>query len=265
MTANWAPGASDRPTSDPMSVLRGKTDALRALHRPGHPLLLPNAWDIPSARAVVAAGFPAVATSSLALAETLGYTDGENAPVDEVLDAVARIVAAVPVPVTADLERGYGLPPAELVERMAAAGIAGCNLEDSDPATGAMIDVERQADFLAAVRAAGQDFGLVINARVDPFIREAFASVQERTGDAVRRGQRYLAAGADCIYPIFCQDPEAIRILVRELGTVNTGATGGPSLAELAGFGVARISWGPQIHRAAYAHVTHLIEGYKIQ
>ncbi len=265
MTANWAPGASDRPTTDPMTVLRGKTDALRALHRPGQPLLLPNAWDIPSARAVAAAGFPAVATSSLALADTLGYSDGENAPVDEGLAAVARIASTVAVPVTADMERGYGLPPAELVERLAAAGVAGCNLEDSEPATGTMIDVERQADFLTAIRAAAQGFGLVINARVDTFIQKAFDSPAERTDDAIRRGQRYLEAGADCVYPILCQYPGAIRVLVRELGTVNILAVpGGLSVAELADVGVARISWGPQLHRAAYAHVTQLVEAIRL-
>lgn len=260
MTSRWSPGASDRPTGDPVSVLRGKTDALRALHRPGKPLLLPNAWDVPSARAVVAAGLPAVATSSAAVADTLGYADGEAAPVNEVLDAVARIAAAVPVPLTADMERGYGLPPAELVERLAAAGVAGCNLEDSDPATSSLVDVDRQADFLAAVRAAADHYGLVINARVDTFLR---ASTLD---DAVRRGQRYLAAGADCVYPILCSDPEMIRVLVAELGTVNILASpSAPPVSKLAGLGVARISWGAYAHRAVMAQFSELIEGYKIQ
>jgi 2-methylisocitrate lyase-like PEP mutase family enzyme len=265
MTTNWAPGAPDRPTSDPLTVLKGKTDALRALHRPGQPLLLPNAWDVPSARAVVAAGLPAVATSSAAVAETLGYTDGENAPVAEVLDAVARIAAAVSVPVTAAMERGYGLAPVELVERLAAAGIAGCNLEDSDPATNALVDAGRQAEFLDAVRAAAQGFGLVINARVDTFLDPGLTPA-DRIDEAVRRGRRYLEAGADCVYPILCDDPDAIRILVRELGTVNILASpGAPSVSTLAGLGAARISWGPYLHRAVLAYTAQLIEGYQNQ
>jgi 2-methylisocitrate lyase-like PEP mutase family enzyme len=265
MTTNWSPGAPDRPTSDPMTVLTGKTAALRAMHQPGKPLLLPNAWDVPSARAVVAAGLPAVATSSAAVAEALGYTDGENAPVSEVLDAVARIAAAVSVPVTADMERGYGLPPAELVGRLAAAGIAGCNLEDSEPATGALIDVERQADFLAAVCEAAHGFGLVVNARVDTFLNagdsgETTGAGSERIDDAIRRGQRYKEAGADCVYPILCEDADAIRVLVRELGTVNIlASSGAPSAAALAELGVARISWGPYLHRAVLAHTATLI------
>lgn len=265
MTTNWSPGAPDRPTSDPLTVLKGKTDALRTLHRPGRPLLLPNVWDVPSARVVVAAGLPAVATSSAAVAETLGYTDGENTPVAEMLDAVARIAAAVPVPVTADMERGYGLPAAELVERLAAAGIAGCNLEDSDPATGAPIDVDRQADYLAAVREAAQGFGLVVNARVDTFLNPGLAPT-DRIDEAIRRGQRYKAAGADCVYPILCDDPEAIRILVQELGTVNIlASSGAPPAASLAELGVARISWGPYLHRAVLAYTAQLIDSYKIQ
>jgi 2-methylisocitrate lyase-like PEP mutase family enzyme len=108
-------------------------DALRALHVPGDPVLLPNAWDAASARTVEAAGFTAVATSSGAMSASLGYSDGEGTPVTEMLDAVARIVDAVNVPVTADIERGYGMRPAELVERLLATGAVGCNLEDSYP------------------------------------------------------------------------------------------------------------------------------------
>ncbi|WP_327038619.1 isocitrate lyase/phosphoenolpyruvate mutase family protein [Micromonospora maris] len=105
--------------------------ALRALHRPGDPLVLPNAWDVGSARAVVEAGFGAVATASAAVSQSLGYADGEGTPAGEMFAAVSRITRAVTVPVTADLERGYGLPPAELVQRLLDAGAVGLNLEDS--------------------------------------------------------------------------------------------------------------------------------------
>lgn len=253
MTTRWSPGAPAHPTSDPLTVLSGKTAALRALHQPGHPLLLPNAWDVPTARAVAAAGLPAVATSSAAVAESLGYTDGETTPVGEMLDAVARIAAAVDVPVTADMERGYGLKPAELVERLAAAGIAGCNLED------ALTDVERQADYLRAVREAAQGFGLVVNARVDTFLQSTGTPTQ-RIDDAIHRGLSYLAAGADCVYPIFCSDAAAIRVLVEALGVVNVLASpGAPGLGDLASLGVARVSWGPFVYRASIAFTASLV------
>ncbi|NUT36300.1 MAG: isocitrate lyase/phosphoenolpyruvate mutase family protein, partial [Hamadaea sp.] len=236
-----------------------RASALRALHLPGRPVILPNAWDVPSARAVAGAGFPAVATSSAAVAQTLGYADGEATPVTEMLDAVARIVRAVGVPVTADLERGYGLRPAELVERLAAAGAAGCNLEDSDPATGVLIDPERQAAFLAEVRAAARSAGvdLVVNARVDAFLHPT-GTPEARFADAVDRARRYFAAGADCVYPILLGDLPTIAAFVREVGgpvNVLAALEGGPTPVEFAAAGVARISYGSRIHAALqHAH-----------
>ncbi|MEU6743910.1 isocitrate lyase/PEP mutase family protein [Streptosporangium sandarakinum] len=240
----------------------GGAAALRALHVPGDPLVLPNAWDAASARIVAAAGFPAVATGSAAVASALGYDDGEAAPSAEMLAAIARIVRAVAVPVTADLERGYGLTPAELVERLAATGAVGCNLEDSDPRTGEMIDVAEQTAFLAAVRSAASAAGvdLVINARVDVHHRGS-GSPAERLAEAVRRGREYLAAGADCVYPISVSEPADIGALAEGIGgPVNIMfRPGAPSLAELAGLGVARVSFGPGLHRAAQEHTARLV------
>src|SRR3954466_1534278 len=188
-------------TSTEMSPAQ-KAATLRALHVPGDPLVLPNAWDTASARMVEAAGFPVVATSSFATARILGYDDGEAAPVEDVLAAASRIARAVSVPVTVDLERGYGLAPAELVDRFAATGAVGLNLEDSDPPTGEMIDPAEQADFLAAVRSAAVSAGvdLVINARTDSFVRR-IGSPEEQLAASIDRGTRYAAAGADCVYP----------------------------------------------------------------
>ncbi|MEU6999228.1 isocitrate lyase/phosphoenolpyruvate mutase family protein [Nonomuraea sp. NPDC046570] len=227
---------------------------LRALHVPGKPLVLPNVWDAASARAVEAAGFPAIATGSSAVAAVLGYDDGEATPVHEMMAAVARIVRVAGVPVTADVERGYGLSPAELVERLAATGAVGCNLEDSDPRTKRRIDVEEQADFLATVRQASAD--LVVNARVDTFIR-GDASLS----DAVLRGRRYLEAGADCVYPIGVAAPGDIKALSDQLdGRVNIlFHPGTPTLSELADLGVARISFGHGLHEASHAYATTLI------
>jgi 2-methylisocitrate lyase-like PEP mutase family enzyme len=205
---------------------------------------------------VQAAGFPVVATSSAATAEILGFEDGESAPVEEVLAAAARIVRAVGVPVTVDFERGYGLAPAELVERFAATGAVGFNLEDSNPATGKMIDAAEQADFLAAVRAAAAAAGvdLVINARTDVFLRRV-GSPEEQVAAALDRGARYLAAGADCVYPIATGDPGTIRALAEGIpGPINVGygPQGKLSLAEFAALGVARVSFGPTLQRHLY-------------
>jgi 2-methylisocitrate lyase-like PEP mutase family enzyme len=233
-------------------------DTFRALHRPGQPVILPNVWDAASARAVEAAGFPVVATSSAAIAATLGYADGEAAPVEEMLDAVARIAAAVSVPVTADLERGYAMAPAELVERVVATGAVGCNLEDSDPCTGTLIDPNRQADFLSAVREAVRHIALdlVINARIDTYLQASLTPV-ERLAEATRRAQLYFTAGADCVYPILANDPQAIGALARQAGgPVNILVTPDtPTLSELAGLGVARISFGPRLHAAVQAYL----------
>src|SRR3954449_11262520 len=119
-------------TASQTADLQSQCDLLRSLHRPGAPLLLPNAWDVATARAVVAAGFPVVATTSAGVAATLGYEDHEGAPGDEMLAAAARIAAGVDVPVTVDAEAGYGMEPAELVAALRLAGAAGCNLEDTD-------------------------------------------------------------------------------------------------------------------------------------
>src|SRR5512133_2641270 len=165
------------------SDLQGRCDVLRSLHRPGPPLLLPNAWDVATARAVVAAGFPVVATTSGGVAETLGYEDHERAPADEMLAAAARIARAVDVPVTVDAEAGYGMEPAELVAALRSAGAAGFNLEDTDYATGSVRDAGRQAEWLAAVRraAAEQDYRPAINARIDVFLWPFLAGAGEES------------------------------------------------------------------------------------
>src|SRR4051794_40273382 len=152
--------------------LQSQCDLLRSLHQPGDPLLLPNAWDVATARAVVAAGFPVVATTSGGVAATLGYEDHHGAPADQMLEAAARIARGVEVPVTVDAEAGYALEPTALVAALRAAGAAGCNLEDTDHATGKLRDPDRHAEWLSAVRKAASDDGyrLVVNARVDVFL-----------------------------------------------------------------------------------------------
>src|SRR5262245_1818947 len=147
--------------------LRVRCELLRSLHRRGDPLLLPNAWDVATAKAVAAAGFPVVATTSWAVAASLGYEDGERAPADEMFAAAARMAGSVEVPVTVDAEAGYGMQPAELVAAPHEAGAAGCNLEDTEWPAGSLRDPGGQAEWLAEVREAalGMRYPLVINAR----------------------------------------------------------------------------------------------------
>src|SRR5437763_6035059 len=156
----------------PNSEIERLCESLRSLHVPGDPVVLPNAWDAASARAVEAAGFPVVATTSLGVAASLGYEDHERAPREEMLAAAARIATAVNVPVTVDAEAGYGMKPSDLVARLKAMGAAGCNLEDTNHATGELRDPVEQAEWLRSVREAASDqgYGLVINARIDVFL-----------------------------------------------------------------------------------------------
>jgi 2-methylisocitrate lyase-like PEP mutase family enzyme len=245
-----------------LTDLQSRCDLLRGLHRPGDPLLLPNAWDVATARAVVAAGYPVVATTSGGVAATLGYEDHEAAPGDEMLAAAARIARGVEAPVTVDAEAGYGMEPAELVAELRSMGAAGCNLEDSDYAAGGLRDPDRHAEWLAAVRqAASEDgYGLVINARVDVFLGPFLAgagpgSQGELVPEALRRASAYLEAGVDCVFPITLWEPDALRRFTSEVrGPVNVVALPqAPSLAELAELGVARVSWGVLLHREAMA------------
>src|ERR687895_821606 len=141
-------------TSSQATDLQSRCDLLRSLHRPGAPLLLPNAWDVATARAVVAAGFPVVATTSWGVAAALGYEDHEGAPADEMLSAAARIARGVEVPVTVDAEAGYGMEPTELVGALRSVGAAGCNLEDTEYPAGTLRDPDRHAQWLRAVRQA---------------------------------------------------------------------------------------------------------------
>lgn len=238
-------------------------ERLRAMHAGPRPLILPNVWDPVSARAFADAGFSALATSSSAVAATLGYRDGQT-PGAEMFAAVARIARSVSVPVTADIENGYGLPPGQLVAVLADCGVAGCNLEDSDPVRRALTDPSEQADYLAAVRgAAGRD--LVINARVDVYVRPP-AGTGDVTDAAVARAAAYLAAGADCVYPILAP-PAAIPELVRRIdGPVNAMCRpDGPSIAELAAMGVARITFGGGLHAQAGDWVRQLAASLAVQ
>jgi len=243
--------------------LAAQADALRRLHRGPGPLILPNAWNVASARMVVEAGFPVVATSSGAISATLGYEDNDSMPVDEAFGAVARIRRSVSVPVTADVEAGYQLSPEVLVERLLGAGAVGCNLEDTDHHDGAsLVDVGEQVERLRSVRNAATEAGvdIVLNARVDALRLDG--DRHELFEEAVRRARHYHQAGADCVFPIRLTDDELIGEFVRRVdGPVNIVAPGAPPLARLAELGVARISYAGFLMNHAYgAHNTTLTE-----
>jgi len=228
-----------------------KVEEFRALHHhrvPGDPLILPGPWDAASAQVFAGAGFAALATPSAGVAASLGYEDGAT-PADEMFAAVARIVRAVDVPVSADVEDGYGLASKELVERLLEAGAVGCNLEDSHG--GVLKDPARHADWLAEVRAAAGN-GLFVNARVD-----TFASGVPDPERAIERAALYVAAGADCAYPIGA--PVGVLPLLRAgiQGPVNVFAQlDGPSPAELGELGATRITFGSGLQRRATERLT---------
>ncbi|MFI6086084.1 isocitrate lyase/phosphoenolpyruvate mutase family protein [Streptomyces sp. NPDC051217] len=220
--------------------------SFRALHQgrtAGNPLVLPGPWDATSAQVFADAGFPALATPSAGIAASLGYQDGST-PADEMFAAVARIVRAVDVPVSADIEGGYGLDPGELVGRLLETGAIGCNLEDSEGHS-TLKDPEEHAEWLAGVRAeAGED--LFINARVDTFL---FGT--RDPADAVARARLYVNAGADCVYPLLAPLDVYPELRKGIEGPLNMAADepNEESVAALAGLGVTRITFGPGMHR----------------
>ncbi len=218
----------------------------RARHRAPPVLLLPNVWDALSARIFVAAGFEALATTSGGVAWALGYPDGEIAPWPEVVAATARIVRSAGVPVTADIEAGYGATPAEVgvhVAEIIQAGVVGINLEDG--LHGPIRSIEDASARLHAARAVADREGvpIVINARCDVF-HLRHGEENARFAATVERCKAYLAAGADCVYPFGLRDPAVIAAFVQAVGApVNiTGRPGMPDAAALERMGVARIT-----------------------
>jgi len=225
------------------------TDTLRSLHHAHEILVLPNAWDVASAKRFAAlTGCKAVATSSGAVARALGYEDGERTPREEMLRAVERIAAAVELPVTADLEAGYGDPPGTAAAALAA-GAAGMNLEDSR--RGTLLGLDEQVEIVRATRAAAPE--LVLNARVDVFVRGG-----DDVDEAVARANAYLAAGADCAYPILAPEDVVEELVHRIDGPVNILVKPGTPLDRYRQIGVARVSFGPYLAEGALAEAERL-------
>jgi 2-methylisocitrate lyase-like PEP mutase family enzyme len=233
---------------------KAKAQRLRQLHAGPEPLLLINIWDIASAQIVEQLGFKALATTSAGIANQLGYPDGENISAKEMLEWVGRIVRAVELPVTADLEAGYDLQQINtLVTELIAIGGVGLNIEDADHANHNLLEAKTQAERIQTIRevATELDVPIVINARTDAYLLDTLKD-DDRFSIAVERARAYRNAGADCIFVPGLRDLAVIEQLLRASpGPVNILAGPGfPSVDELSRIGVRRISLGSSPHRA---------------
>lgn len=247
-----------------------KAQALLSLHTNGKLLILPNVWNPIGARMLEAKGFPAVATASAAIAESLGYSDGEQIKLETMLEMVARIVRSVDLPVTADFEAGYadtieGLQ--ENISRLLDTGAVGINFEDSWDDSSHLRPIAEQVERIKAVReaAARKGIPLVVNARADSFFADGFASDDERIEDVITRVNAYVQAGADCVYPIGRGDRETLTVLRKRIhAPINVLATAKTaSLRELQEIRINRVSFGPYIFRSLLAKTSAMYDEIK--
>lgn len=247
-----------------------KAASLLELHHAATPLLLINAWDAASAAMIQHCGLPAVATSSAACANALGYADGQHVPWNDMLALIHRIAQSVTVPVTADIESGFAADATQLATSIAQvieAGAVGVNLEDALPGhadRGPLFPLAEQIERLQAARraAAKLDLHLVINARTDAYW-QAGVSPEKALRNTLERASAYLQAGADCIFVPGLRNPDHIRRLVTHLNgaPINILAGSGvPTLPELAKLGVRRVSYGSGPHRAAMGLLRRMAE-----
>jgi 2-methylisocitrate lyase-like PEP mutase family enzyme len=237
-------------------TITAKAQELLRLHTDPDLLVVVNVWDVISARVVADQGSTALATASHSIAATLGYPDGEKIPRDLMIDMVGRIAAAVEIPVTADLESGYG-DAGETIRRAIGVGVVGANLEDR---------MQPLADSVAAVRAAvaaGEAEGVpfVLNARTDAFLKAGDRDPDSVLADAIERGKAFLAEGAACVFVPGKLDEKQVTALVEGLGERKLSTIGVPGSlppARLAELGVARVSYGPFTQRATLTHLADL-------
>lgn len=251
----------------PMADLATRASELLALHHAGTTLVLPTVWDAWSARAVVEAGFPALTIGSHPLADSRGQPDNEGMTLDDALDGIRHITSSVEVPVSADVESGYGTAPAELVERVLDAGAVGINVEDTVHGEGKrMRSPSEHADYIGAIRQAADAAGveLVINARTDALLKPE-GTFDDPLAEAIARLQACEAAGARCVYPVRAPSADAVRTLLAELsGPVNvianpvSGSLAG-SLDDLRAMGVHRVSFGPLLQMSLTSHLQELV------
>jgi 2-methylisocitrate lyase-like PEP mutase family enzyme len=241
----------------PLKSQKEKAEDFRALHHGKRMLVLPNGWDVPSARVFEDAGFPAIATSSAGMLVSLGYPDGEVIGRDEFVFAVGRIARVLSVPLSADVVAGFGKTTKDVLTTVRAilkTGAVGINIEDFTHATKKLYPIERQVENVKAIRKLGETKGipLVINARTDA-LRYAEGDEGARFKEAVRRAVAYRDAGTDCVYPMGLVDAASIANFVKALDfPINVMVRKGlPPISELQRLGVARLSFGPSPAYAA--------------
>jgi 2-methylisocitrate lyase-like PEP mutase family enzyme len=235
-----------------------KATTFKALHVPGQPIILFNVWDAGSAKAVAASGAKALATGSWSVAAAHGFDDGEYMPFELAIANLERIVAATDLPVTIDLESGYGANPEEVgatITRAIRAGAIGYNIEDSTRETGPLREISDQAARLKGVRAAADRLGIpaFLNARTDVFLVASADQHESLVATALERARAYADAGADGFFVPGLADERLIaRVVEGSPLPVNTMASAkAPSAARLAELGVARFSHGPGPYRMA--------------
>lgn len=254
----------------PDSEQSTKANAFRAMHQCEGTLLLPNVWDVASARIVEDAGFRAIATTSAGIAFAQGFPDGQKIPAEKMIAAIERIVAAVKVPVTADVEAGYGATPEDAgrtARNVIGAGAVGMNFEDATGDVKApLTDLPLQLERIRAIHEAAATLSvpLVLNARTDVYLLQV-GEPGKRYDEALRRLAAFRQAGADCVFVPGLRDPDTIRRLVSDLKCpLNIlGVPGSPSVSELVQMGVKRISLGSGPMRAAMGLLRRVAEELK--
>lgn len=248
----------------PERSLRERADALLAMHQPGNPVILPTVWDAWSARLAVDAGFAALTVGSHPLAGSVGKEDREGMTFAEVLARVEQITAAVDVPVSVDIESGYGQPPARLIEGLLDAGAVGFNIEDTVHGEGGRLrTVAEHAELVGALRNAADSTGVhvVVNARTDLFLRQD-GDESDRVDRAIARLTAAASAGADVLYPVGRLDADTLRRLATEL-PLPINAIAVPDQDDPATFGplgVGRISFGPFLQNALSGRATEILQ-----
>lgn len=236
---------------------------LLQLHQPGNPVVLPTVWDAWSAKLAADAGFAALTVGSHPLADSVGKPDSEGMSFDDVLARVAQITAAVDLPVSVDIESGYGQPAERLIEGLLGIGAVGLNIEDTVHSEGGRLrSAAEHAELVGALRAAADAAGVhvVLNARTDVFLRQE-GDPEARVDLAVARLTEAAQAGADVLYPVGRHDPETLRRLATEL-PLPVNAIAAPDQDDPAWFaplGVARISFGPFLQYALSARAKELL------
>lgn len=250
-----------------MTSLEGKAKALLELHRPGDPVVLPTVWDAWSANTAVAAGFSGLTLGSHPVADSIGRPDGEGMTFAELLSQVGKVTGAVDVPVSVDIESGYGLEPIQLIDGLLGAGAVGLNIEDTVHSEGKRLRAASEhADFVRGLREAADAAGVhvVVNARTDLFLR-ADGDDADRLDRAIARLTLAAEAGADVLYPVGKHTDADLRRLTEELPLpVNAiGQPGTPAKDYFAELGVARISFGPFLQAALGAEASNILAAWQ--